>query len=132
MRYWQLYGWSSHVWRLLPDVDLSNIVGVHIRTTDGTPGMIAPIERFEQEIGKHKRVFLATDNEAVMERILDKFPQTITLAAPEREPTDSVAIQYAAAELACLSQCAAVVGTRASSFSKFATDISGKRRVLVN
>jgi len=130
--YWELYDWSSEVKKLIPNVDLSQIAGVHIRRTDGTPGMIAPIEKFEQEIGKHQRVFLATDDENVKARILDKFPQTITLAAPEREPTDSVAIQYAAAELACLSQCAIVVGTRASSFSRFATDLSGKRRVLVN
>lgn len=108
----------------------SNTIGVHIRRTDNITSIkMSPTEAFvkimDREIQKNKDVtfYLASDDKAVKQEMVDRYPQKIITCWDETERNSIDGMIFAVVDLYCLSRTSKIIGSTYSSYSQVACEL---------
>ncbi len=119
--------------------NFDRVIGVHIRRTDNQQSVAwSSTERFielmQAELNSEAQTmfFVATDSPAEEKRLHQVFPNSIiTHKKRSLDRSDCYAIQDAAIDLYCLSNCRKLIGSYWSSFTDTAHQIKGIEYIIV-
>jgi hypothetical protein len=119
--------------------NFDNVIGVHIRRTDNQQSVAHSstakfIELMQAELHADARTmfFVATDSPGEEEQLKQVFPgRIITHRKRSLDRSDRFAIQDAAIDLYCLSNCRKLIGSYWSSFTDTAHQIQGIEYLIV-
>jgi hypothetical protein len=128
----------AEVERTAIGLDPGALVGVHIRGTDNTEAaerspLESFFERMQERVEEHPEThfFLATDDPATEQRVIERFPGRVT-ARPKVFARDRAAgAQDALVDLLILSKCPLILGSYWSSFTNAAAELGGARLDIV-
>ncbi len=112
-------------------------IGVHIRRTDHTALMLqSPLTRFYSKIEElntqfpEKKIFLATDEEAVKRDLKERFPANLVTQETELSRNSEKGIIGAVIDIYCLAKTQTLVCNSSSSFAKTASLIGNPKNII--
>jgi hypothetical protein len=117
-------------------LDLSGVVGVHLRRTDNTVAIqSSPNSAFITAMQAHPagtRFFVASDSEADRAALEAAFPGRILTVAKNLTRNSKEGLQDALKDFVALSKCSEILGSKGSSFSEMAALYGGVALTVVS